>query len=508
MVTRITGFTSGLDIDSLVKDLMKAKRAPLDKLTQQKTTLEWQREQYRDLNIKMIDLRNNKLFNYGLEGSLNAKQVSVSGNSSAVSAKASSSAVTGAMTIEVTELGVNASVASKTGVGQVDKTKTLAELKTAGVLDYTLDSGKVNITINNKTIQLDENTDTLNSMVAKINANKEMNVTAYIDAASGKLSLTSKTMEATTITWDSSTGSLLKKFLPSTLPADVDTRSGSTAKVVINGIAVERNSNTFTEDGVEITLNAKSNGAVSNLSIKSNTDSIVDSLKSFIKDYNDLLESVNNKLNEERYRTYAPLTTAQKEEMKDDEIKLWEEKARSGLLRRDPTLTTMVDNLRLSMMTSVTIDGKSVNLASFGIETGDWQQRGKLVIKDEAKLRAAIEADPNAFEKLFIQQTKETDPAKKTSATNPDSGLFNRLSNVLMTGIESLSSKAGTSKVSTSKDAAFLESSLISEQLRTLSTRISDFNVRMDRWETSYYKQFTAMEKAMNRYQAQSGLFS
>jgi flagellar hook-associated protein 2 len=44
MVMRITGFTSGLDIDTLVKDLMKAKRAPLDKLTQQKTTLEWQRD--------------------------------------------------------------------------------------------------------------------------------------------------------------------------------------------------------------------------------------------------------------------------------------------------------------------------------------------------------------------------------------------------------------------------------------------------------------------------------
>ncbi|MFB9276277.1 flagellar filament capping protein FliD [Cohnella cellulosilytica] len=507
MVTRITGFSSGLDIDTLVKDLMKAKRAPLDKLTQQKTTLEWQREQYRDLNIKMIDLRNNKLFNYSLEGSLNSKQVTISGNSSAVSANASSSAVTGAMTIEVTELGVHASVVSKTGVGQVDKTKTLAELKTAGILDYTLDSGKVNITINNKSIQLDE-TDTLNSMVAKINANKEMNVTAYIDAASGKLSLTSKTTEATAITWDNSTGSLLTKFLPSDLPTDVDTTIGSTAKVVINGIAVERNSNTFTEDGVEITLNAKSNGAISSLSIKSNTDSIVDSIMSFIKDYNDLLESVNNKLNEERYRSYSPLTSAQKEEMKDDEIKLWEEKARSGLLRRDPALTTMVDNLRLAMMTSVTIDGASVNLASFGIETGEWQQRGKLVIKDEAKLRAAIEADPNAFEKLFTQQTKETDTAKKNSATNPDNGLFNRLSNILMTGIESLSSKAGTSKVSTSKDAAFLESSLISEQLRMLNTRISDFNARMDRWETTYYKQFTAMETAMNRYQAQASLFS
>ncbi len=129
-----------------------------------------------------------------------------------------------------------------------------------------------------------------------------------------------------------------------------------------------------------------------------------------------------------------------------------------------------------------------------------------MILKDEAELRAAIEKDPDAFEKMFTQQT--ADSLKKDSPTTEDQGLFNRLSSVLMTGIEGLSSKAGTSKVSTSKDAAFLESSLISEQLRTLNTRISDFNARMSRWETTYYKQFTAMETAMNRYQAQSSLFS
>ncbi len=599
MVMRISGISSGLDIDSIVKNLMKAQRAPLDKLNQQKTTLEWQREQYRDVNIKMVDFRNNKLFNYGLQGVVSAKQVKVSGNTSAVSAKADSTAIAGSMTIEVKKLATFSSISSTSGVGPIDKTKTLDQLNGAsGPLRYTASTdGKVDVTINGKTIQLNETADTLNSMISKINADKDMNVTAFIDSATGKLSLTSKTGGPVSITTG---GSLLDDFLggqssttgigpvatsatlaslnvPGKLAftavgnminfsingnsasisedatlddllsaiesadpnvkASLDTATGKlslrslstngqvnvsgdvfngfnlsasiattgqNAQVVINGIETERDSNTFTENGVSITLNAEAPGSVTTLNVASDTDKIVDSIKTFIKEYNDLLEMVNDKVNEERYRKFPPLTSEQKAEMGDDEIKMWEEKARSGLIRRDPTLTSMVDSMRLAAMTSVTIDGVKVNLASLGIETGDWTQRGKLVIKDEAKLRQAIEANPDQIEKFFTQQTSQTDAKLKVSPTNPDNGLFNRLSNILMTSIEELSNKAGTSKYSISKDATFLETSIISEQLRNLNTKIDNANDRLNRLEVNYYKQFTAMETAMNRYQSQS----
>ncbi|MFD0673630.1 flagellar filament capping protein FliD [Cohnella sp. GCM10027633] len=596
MVMRITGISSGLDVDTIVKNLMKAQRAPLDKLNQQKTMLEWQREQYRDVNIKMVDFRNNKLFNYGLQGMVSAKQVNASGNTSAVSAKADSSAIAGSMSIEVKQLATSSSVVSTTGVGTVDKTKKLNQLN-GSTLNYTAVGGKVDVTINGKTIQLDETVDTLNSMVAKINADKDMNVTAFIDGTTGKLSLTSKTGGATSITTG---GTLLDDFqlgglssssgigavttssdtlaslkadgklsytpvggnvsftingstitvgenatlddLLNTINADagagvtaaIDAATGKltiksdgsgsvaisgdlfakfnligetigqNAKVVINGIETERSSNSFTENGVTVTLNALSAGSVTTLTVKSDTDKVVDSIKTFIKEYNDLLETANNKINEERYRKFSPLSSEQKAEMSEDEIKMWEEKAKSGLIRRDPTLTSMVDSMRLAAITDVTIDGVKVNLTSLGIETGEWSQRGKLVIKDEAKLRKAIESNPDQIEKFFTQQTSQTDAKLKTSPSNPDNGLFNRLSNTLMSAIEELSAKAGTSKSSISKDATFLESSTISELLRSLDSRIVSANDRLNRLEVNYYKQFTAMETAMNRYQSQS----
>src|SRR4051812_20889711 len=54
---RISGLASGMDIDSIVSDMMKIKRMPLDKLKQQKQTMEWQRDDYRAMNTLLLDFR-------------------------------------------------------------------------------------------------------------------------------------------------------------------------------------------------------------------------------------------------------------------------------------------------------------------------------------------------------------------------------------------------------------------------------------------------------------------
>lgn len=503
---RISGLASGLDIDSMVSKLMEAERIPLNRLNQKKTTMEWQREQYRDLNIKIVDFRNNKLFNYGMSNSISARKATITGNTSAVTAKATSSAVTGSMTVDVDSLATSAylrsGAAGTDGIGVVDTNKSLADLKTAGKLNYTADgSGNISFKLTNgsapeATITVNEN-DSLASVVAAINGSSA-NVNAFLDSATGKLSLTSKTTGAGTLAVTGDAGGLLSNF-------DLtNSQAGADAQLTINGIATTRSSNTFTENGIDFTLNAKTNGTASTVTVGTDTDKIVDTIKSFIKDYNDIMDSVNTKLNEEKYRNYAPLTSEQKEEMKDSEVELWEEKAKSGLLRRDSTLTSMVDNMRLASITNVKINGEEVNMAAFGIGTGKWYEKGKLVIEDEDKLREAIENDPDKVIALFTQQTAETDPDKKKSATNPDNGLFNRLSNVLATALEELSKKVGTLQYSTDKSASFNPSSTMGEEMRLLDMKISDMTSMLALKENNYYKKFTAMETAMNRYNAQS----
>ncbi|TJY41954.1 flagellar cap protein FliD [Cohnella pontilimi] len=495
---RISGFVSGMDIDAMVKEMMKAKRIPLDKLNQQKTTLEWQRDQYRDINTKLVDFRNNKLFNYGLESNLNAKQANITGNTSAVSAKALPGALSGTMTVDVSVVATAAY--ARTGATQtttaIDGSQTLDALgftpTAAGAVDA---SGNFNITMNGFNIVVNKN-DTLRTAIGKINADTRVQSNVFLDEASGKMSVTKKlTGSAATVDVSDAFFSRFKL---------TDTAPGVDAKVAINGITTTQSNNTFTVNGVELTVNAKSLGSISTVNVGTDTNKILDTIKSFISDYNSLLDTINGKLNEERFRKYTPLTADQKTAMKDNEIALWEEKAKSGLLSRDSTLSKLVNDARLAGVTDVTINSKQVNMVSYGITTGPWQDRGKLVIQDEAKLRAAIEANPDEVLSYFTQPTKQTDASLKIQPTNPDNGLFNRLSDVMMAALNELSAKAGTNRYSTDKSIPFKVDSTMGELLKSLDRRIDDENSRMTMLETRYYKQFTAMETAMNRYQSQS----
>ena len=51
--------------------------------------------------------------------------------------------------------------------------------------------------------------------------------------------------------------------------------------------------------------------------------------------------------------SYAPLTDAQKNEMTEDQIKKWEEKAKSGMLYHDNTLRKIIDNMRSAITNSI-----------------------------------------------------------------------------------------------------------------------------------------------------------
>src|SRR5690625_1242481 len=87
---RIAGFASGMDIDTMVKDLMKVERIPLQKLESKKQTLEWTQEAYRSVNTLLLDFENS-LFNMRLASTYRARNVSTS-NEDFVTATASSAA--------------------------------------------------------------------------------------------------------------------------------------------------------------------------------------------------------------------------------------------------------------------------------------------------------------------------------------------------------------------------------------------------------------------------------
>ena len=97
--------------------------------------------------------------------------------------------------------------------------------------------------------------------------------------------------------------------------------------------------------------------------------------------------------------------------MSEDEIKLWEEKARKGTLRNDSTLSSLLTKMRTSIYTAVN-DTSFNNLVKSELQLlMNYQDGGKLEI-DEEKLRAAIAEDPNGIYELFMADGEKTADGK------------------------------------------------------------------------------------------------
>ena len=82
-------------------------------------------------------------------------------------------------------------------------------------------------------------------------------------------------------------------------------------------------------------------------------DSVYNSVKSFLKEYNDIMKEMNSLYGAESAKGYEPLTSEQKKEMSDDDVKLWEDKVKGALLRNDSTLGGIISSMRAAMMSQV-----------------------------------------------------------------------------------------------------------------------------------------------------------
>ncbi|MFD2214819.1 flagellar filament capping protein FliD [Metabacillus endolithicus] len=130
---RIGGLASGMDTDTIVSDLMKAERLPLDKLTKKKQQIEWQRDAYRDMNTLLLNFRN-QTFDMKLSSNFRARTVT-SSNESKVLAVAKSAADLSSFSIsKIDQLAtaatkVNAGAISKDPSTKIDPTKSLYSVK-------------------------------------------------------------------------------------------------------------------------------------------------------------------------------------------------------------------------------------------------------------------------------------------------------------------------------------------------------------------------------------------
>jgi flagellar hook-associated protein 2 len=179
--------------------------------------------------------------------------------------------------------------------------------------------------------------------------------------------------------------------------------------------------------------------------------------------------------------------------MKDTQITAWEDKAKSGMLRKDSILSNIVSKMRANVSEPISgLTGKYKNSASIGITTGNYAEGGKLYL-DEAKLTAALNEDPDVLNKIF-----GTD-----GATGAQDGIAVRLYDTLKSSLDKISTEAGIS-ASTSDDTT----SSLAKRIRTYNTQLYNMDLRLNKIEDRYYRQFDAMESALMKLNKQSSWLS
>jgi flagellar hook-associated protein 2 len=186
--------------------------------------------------------------------------------------------------------------------------------------------------------------------------------------------------------------------------------------------------------------------------------------------------------------------------MKEDDIKAWELKAKSGQIRNDSLINSGLQNLRSGLSASVSgISNGSINsLSQIGISTtllsgssisGSYLEPGKLYI-DETKLRKALDENPDEVMNLFL--AKDGD-----STSDSGDGIAERMFARVTSIMDKIKVKAGAT-------GSLDNNYTIGKSFIDLTTKMTNLTTKLDALETRYYSQFTAMEKYISQMNAQS----
>lgn len=272
---------------------------------------------------------------------------------------------------------------------------------------------------------------------------------------------------------------------------DAKLLAATDAEVEYNGATLTSMSNKIEVNGITFDLtNAKAGDEVT-VSVESDTESTYNKVKEFVSAYNTLLEKLNDLYNAKSAKGYEPLTSEEKEAMTDEEVKLWEDKIKSSLLRRDETLGSLKDAMRTSLATSVKVGGKSYSLATFGIETSsDYTEYGKLHIRGDA--------DDSSY-------ADKKDKLKKGLAEDPDL-VAQVLSGVMSNLYQTLNNKMKTSTLSSA--LTFYNDKKMKSTIEQYEKDIEEQEDKLADLEERYYKQFTTMEKTLSSLNSQSSSLS
>ena len=230
----------------------------------------------------------------------------------------------------------------------------------------------------------------------------------------------------------------------------------------------------------------------------SDADKIVDTIKEFVNDYNEMVTQIKNAygtmpLQKSNGAYYEPLTDDDKNGMSDSAIEDWEEKAKTGILFGDRDLSSLYSRLTAA----ISMYGQDgADLKAAGI-TVNYSNGLSTLSFNEKTLRDTLDSDPDRVKDIF---TKSKDNGAATDGLvaaikDPLEVFGGTTSAVKGTLVE----KAGSPLAPTS-----IYQNYIQKQLDNLDTQIEKWQDKMSDQVDYYTTQFSKLEQLIAQMNSQS----
>jgi flagellar hook-associated protein 2 len=371
-----SGKTSGIDVSSVVNELMQVEDQPETQMQTEQSTISSQVSALTSIGSQLTTLASDVNALTDLDGAF-SQMTTGSSDSTVVDASAGSTATAGTHSVVVTNLATTSSsysayIPSSTSLGgdQI-------------VVAY---GSNPNNPTKTDTINIPTSDTTLQQAASYINgAGYGVTANVVTDSVGSRLVLVSNTSGAA--------GNLTVTSAATTFTS----AAGVDAQLTVDGVPVDSGSNTVTGaiPGVTLSLGAADPNTPVLISVEPDTTQASTAIQNFVSDYNAVVGSINSQYT-------------------------LDSSGNEGVLAGDSMLQTLQSNLLNMISTSVSGTGQYINLQSLGIEM---QNDGTLQI-NSSTLSNAISSDYSDVQNFFQSTTGwgSTATTQMNQLTDPTQG--------------------------------------------------------------------------------------
>lgn len=279
-------------------------------------------------------------------------------------------------------------------------------------------------------------------------------------------------------------------------------------EVEVNGTTKQltRGSNSVDVDGLTInfkgTFNEDGQGEAVTFQTSTDSDKIVDAVKSMITDYNEMMAEIRSAYatmpyqnSSGAFQSYEPLSDEDKATMSESAIQNYEAKAKQGILFGDSNLRRLYENMR-SVFQPSGADAALLSKIGIGVSFSSSDNATSITL-DENKLREALENDPDEVAELFTRTG-----SNGTSTNGLMQGMKTQLDRYAgLTGATKgiLIQQAGTPLNSLS-----LLDNQWQKEIDNLGTQIEKWQDKLSSQVDRYTSMFSKLEVLINQMNSQS----